>query len=119
MVSPKQARTNKNYKHETIMKIQGMKKEKYNLLRARVGKRQISETEYDEDIHISQEDGSQDRSSMMSSFMHQALKKKHGATLNLPTVNKKDETESIGSVRHAATFNDKRQSMRLDRTRDK
>jgi hypothetical protein len=35
------------------MKIQGMKKDKYNLLRARVGKRQISETEYEEDIRIS------------------------------------------------------------------
>ena len=38
----------KDFKHETIMKVINMKKDKYNLLRARCGKRQIADTEVSE-----------------------------------------------------------------------
>jgi hypothetical protein len=44
----------------------------------------------------------------MSSRMQQYIRKKHAATLSLPKITKKDESESQRSVRHAATFNDKR-----------
>jgi hypothetical protein len=100
------------------MKIQGMKRGKYNQSRVKAGKRPILETDHEDDILISQGSGSHERSSRLSSTMQQAMYKKHGATLTLPKISKHTESNSKRSS-ILASFNDRRQSVRIETNRDK